>query len=81
MLIKFEVEIELPVIRLFCLPERHEEFSNIVCGECRLTKDTHDFEDGPANLEVVLDDGNVFLAYRGATEFVACRNEQFTNAS
>ena len=58
MLIKFEVKIELPVIRLFCLPERHEEVSNIVCGERRLTKDTHDFKDGPANLEVVLDDGN-----------------------
>ena len=58
MLIKFEVEIELPVIRLFCLPERHEEVSHVVCGERRLAKDTHDFEDGPANLEVVLDDGN-----------------------
>ena len=58
MLIKFEVKIELSVIRLFCLPERHEEVSNIVCGERRLTKDTHDFKDGPANLEVVLDDGN-----------------------
>ena len=58
MLIKFEVKIDLPVIRLFCLPERHEEVSNIVCGERRLAKDTHDFKDGPANLEVVLDDGN-----------------------
>ena len=58
MLIKFEVKIELPVIRLFCLPERHEEVSNIVFGECRLAKDSHDFEDGSANLEVVLNDGN-----------------------
>ena len=58
MLIKFEVQIELPVIRLFCLPERHEKVSNIVHGERRLAKDTHDFKDGPANLEVVLDDGN-----------------------
>ena len=58
MLIKFEVKIELPVIRLFCLPERHEEVSNIVFGECRLAKDSHDFEDCSANLEVVLNDGN-----------------------
>ena len=29
-----------------------------VRGERRLTKDTHDLKDGPANLEVVLDDGN-----------------------
>ena len=58
MLIKFEVKIELPVIRLFCLPERLEQVLYAVHSERRLAKDTHDFEDGPANLEVVLDDGN-----------------------
>ena len=58
MLIKFEVKIKLPVIRLFSLPERQKKVSDVVQGECRLAKDTHDFEDGSANLEVVLDDGN-----------------------
>ena len=57
MLIKFEVKIELPVICLFALPERQEKVSDVVCGECRLAKDAHEFEDGSANLEVVLDDG------------------------
>ena len=58
MLIIFEVKIELPVIQLFSLPERQQKVSDVIRGECRLAKDTHDFEDGPANLEVVLDDGN-----------------------
>lgn len=58
MLIKFEIKIELPVICLFALPERQEKVLDVVCGECRLAKDAHDFEDGSANLEVVLDDGN-----------------------
>ena len=58
MLIKFEVKIELPVIRLFCLPERLEQVLYAVHSERRLAKDTHDFEDWPANLEVVLDDCN-----------------------
>ena len=57
MLIKFEVKKELPVICLFALPERQEKVSDVVCGECRLAKDAHEFEDGSANLEVVLDDG------------------------
>ena len=58
MLIKFEVDIELSVIRFFCLPEGLEKVADVVRGECRLSQDTHDFEDGPANFEVVLDDGN-----------------------
>lgn len=33
-------------------------FSIPIHGKRRLTKDTHDFEDRPANLEVVLDNGN-----------------------
>ena len=73
MLIEFEVKIELPVIRLFCLPERHEEVSNIVCGERRLAKDTHDFKDGPANLEVVLDDGNETVGDDGHVNLYANR--------
>ena len=56
MLIKFEVKIELPVIWLFSIPDRQEKVSDAVHGERRLAKDTHDFKDGSANLEVVLDD-------------------------
>lgn len=58
MLIKFEVKIELPVIWLCCLLERFEQVLDAISGEGRLAKDTHDLEYGPANLEVMLDDGN-----------------------
>lgn len=58
MLIRFEVKIELPIIRLGSLLERLEQVLDAVRGKRRLTKDTHDFKDGSANLEVVLDDGN-----------------------
>ena len=58
MLIIFEVQIELPIIRLDGLFERLEQVMDVIHGERRLTKDTHDFKDRPANLEVVLDNGN-----------------------
>ena len=58
MLIKLEVQIELSIILFDRLLERLEQVQDAVCGERRLAKDTHDLEDGPANLEVVLDDGN-----------------------
>ena len=58
MLIKIEVKIELPIIRLGSLLERLEQVLDAVRGERRLAKDTHDLERWPANLEVVLDDGN-----------------------
>jgi len=58
MLIKFEVKIELPIIWLGSLFERLEQVLDAVRGERRLTKDTHDLEHWPANLEVVLDDSN-----------------------
>ena len=58
MLIELEVKIELSIIWLTILLERFEQVLDAVRGECRLAKDTHDFEDGPANLEVVPDDGN-----------------------
>ena len=48
----------MPIIRLGSLFERLEQVLDAVRGERRLTKDTHDLKDGPANLEVVLDDGN-----------------------
>ena len=58
MLIKFEVKIELSIIWLGSLFERLKQFLYVVCGECRLAKDTHNFKDGPTNLEVVLNDSN-----------------------
>ena len=54
----FEVQIELSIIRLDGLFERLEQVMDVIHSERRLTKDTHDFEDRPANLEVVLDNGN-----------------------
>ena len=59
MLIKFEVNMKLSVICLLhLLSERLEQVLDAVRCERRLTKDTHDFKDGSANLEVVLDNGN-----------------------
>ena len=58
MLIKIEVEIELPIIRLSCLLERREQVLDSVRGKRRLAKDSHDFKDGPTNLKVMLDDSN-----------------------
>ena len=51
--------MKLSIIRLLCLlPKRLEQVLDAVRGECRLAKDTHDFKDWSANLEVMLDDGN-----------------------
>ena len=51
--------MKLSVICLLCLlSERFEQVMDVIHGERRLTKDTHDFEDRPANLKVVLDNGN-----------------------
>ena len=58
MLIKFEVQIQLSIVRFNSLLDKLELVQDAVHSERRLAKDTHDFEDGPANLEVVLDDGN-----------------------
>ena len=58
MLIKFEVNIELSIIRFFSFSKGLEKVADAVHGECRLAKDAHDFKDRPANFEVVLDDGN-----------------------
>lgn len=59
MLIKFEVQTELSVIRIFrLLLERLEQITGAVRSECRLAKNAHDHDDRPANLEVVFDDSN-----------------------
>jgi len=59
MLIKFEVNIKLSVVCFLCLlSERFKEVTDAVRGKCRLAKDAHDFKNGPANFEVVLDDSN-----------------------
>ena len=65
MLIKFEVNIELPIIRFFSFPEGLEQILDSVHSERRLAKDAHDFEDWPANFEVVLDDGNEAICDNG----------------
>ena len=54
MLIIFEVQIELPIIRLDGLFERLEQVMDVIHGERRLTKDTHDFEDRPASPTVFM---------------------------
>ena len=70
MLIAIEVKIELPIILLVGFPfEWLEQVSDAVCGECGLAKDAHNLDDGPADVEVMLDDcneavgdnGNVYL--------------------
>ena len=69
MLIEFEGQTELSIIRLDSLLERLEQFQNIVPRECRLSKDTHDFEDRSPDFEIVFndcneavgDDGHVYL--------------------
>ena len=59
MLIEIKVNMPLSVICLFLLlSERFKQVLDAVRGERRLAKDTHDLEHWPANLEVVLDDGN-----------------------
>lgn len=70
MYIKFEINIKLPVICFLCLlSERFKEVTNAVRDEYRHTKDSHDFEYGPADLkimlynrnEIVVDDSNMNL--------------------
>ena len=50
--------MELSIIWFSCLYESLEKVSDAVRGECGLAKDAHDFEDGPADFEVMLNDGN-----------------------
>ena len=65
MLIKFEVKIELPVVRFFWLFLRQEEVSDAVHSECRLAKDTHYFEYGSSDFEIILNDGNETICNNG----------------
>jgi len=59
MLITYEVKIKLPLILpIVLLFEWLEEVSDSVCCECGLAKDTHNLDDRPADIEVMLDDGN-----------------------
>ena len=50
--------MELSIILFDSLFERLKQVMDAVHGERRLAKDTHDLEDGSANLEVMLDDSN-----------------------
>lgn len=56
MLIKFEIKIELFVIWIFLNRRGRKIVLDIVRGERRLTKNTHDFENGPADFEFMLND-------------------------
>lgn len=47
--------MQLFIIRSGSLLERFEQVLDVVRGERRLAKDTHDFKDGSTNLEVMLD--------------------------
>lgn len=59
MSIKFEIQAELSVTRIFrLLLDRLEQITDAARGECRFTKDAHDFDNRPANLKVVFDDSN-----------------------
>ena len=65
MLIRFEVQIELPIIRFDSILERLEQIMDAVHGKRRLAKDSHDLEDGSANLKVMLNDGNEAVGDNG----------------
>lgn len=56
----------MSVSRIFrLLLERLEQITDAVRGECRLAKDAHDFDNRPANLEVVFDDSNEAVSNDG----------------
>lgn len=56
----------MSVIRIFrLLLERLEQITDAVRGECKLAKDAHDFDNRPANLEVVFDDSNEAVSNDG----------------
>ena len=80
MLIKFEVNMKLSVICLLSLLfERLEQVLDAVRGECRLTKDTHDFEDWPADSKVMLDEGNEVVGDDGNMNLDAELKKWHTN--
>ena len=54
---KFKRELRVGLVILL-LPERLEQVSDAVCGECRFAKDTHDLKYGSVNLEIMFDDCN-----------------------
>ena len=56
--------MKLTVICFLCLmSERSKEVTDVVHDKCRLAKDAHDFEDGPTDLKVMLDDCNDAIGY------------------
>jgi len=56
----------LPIILLVGSPFGGlEEVLDAVCGECGLAKDAHNLDDGPADFEAVLDDGNETVCDNG----------------
>lgn len=59
MLIGFKVKIKLPVINLFWLSlEGIKQFADVVSSECRLTQNSHDFDNRSSNFELMFDNAN-----------------------
>lgn len=56
-MLKRKIDLQLPFVRRFFLPLL-EEFAQAVLDQQGASKDAHDFEDRPAQLEVVLNDCN-----------------------
>ena len=54
-MLKREINLQLPVIRRVILPLL-EEFTQVVLDQQGASKDAHDLEDGPSQLEVMLND-------------------------
>ena len=71
MLIRSEVQIELPILCFSSLLERLEQVLDVVRGERRLAKNTHNLEHRPADFEVVLDDGNEAVGDNGNVNLYA----------
>ena len=58
MLIKFEVNLKLPIIGFFLILRRGEKFHDVILGEQGTAQDSHDLHDWSAQLEIVLNDSD-----------------------
>lgn len=58
MLIKFKINLKLPIIGFLPILRRGEKFRDVIFGEQGTAKDSHDLHDWSAQLEVVLNDSD-----------------------